>query len=69
MIDGLDEDSSAAAGRRSIAALLPRQPAPGLHVLVASRPHPPISDVFPGDHPLRTISPRQHNQVRWGETV
>ena len=60
-IDGLDEDSSTAAGpgRSSIAALLPRRLPPEVRVLVASRPHPPIPDDVAGDHPLRTISPRQ----------
>ena len=59
MIDGLDEDSGAATGP-SIAALLPRQPPPGVRVLVASRPHPPIpDDVLDDDHPLRTLRPRQ----------
>jgi len=59
VIDGLDEDSSAATGRRSIAGVLPRQPPPGVRVLVTSRPHPPTPDDVPGDHPLRTISPRR----------
>ena len=61
VIDGLDEDSGTAAGpgRFSIAALLPRRPPPEVRVLVASRPHPPIPDDVAGDHPLRTISPRQ----------
>ena len=60
-IDGLDEDSGTTAGpgRPSIAALLPRRPPPEVRVLVASRPHPPIPDDVAGDHPLRTISPRQ----------
>jgi len=59
VIDGLDEDSGAATGP-SIAALLPRQPPPGVRVLVASRPHPPIpDDVLDDDHPLRTLRPRQ----------
>jgi hypothetical protein len=30
-----------------------------VRVLVASRPHPPIPDDVAGDHPLRTIGPRQ----------
>ena len=61
VIDGLDEDSGTATGpgRASIAALLPRRPPPEVRVLVASRPHPPIPDDVAGDHPLRTISPRQ----------
>ena len=61
VIDGLDEDSGTVTGpgRSSIAALLPRRPPPEVRVLVASRPHPPIPDDVAGDHPLRTISPRQ----------
>lgn len=55
VIDGLDEDSGTTT---SIAALLPRRPPPEVRVLVASRPHPPIPDDVPGDHALRTISPR-----------
>ena len=61
VIDGLDEDSGTVTGpgRSSIAALLPRRPPPEVRVLVARRPHPPIPDDVAGDHPLRTISPRQ----------
>lgn len=56
VIDGLDEDSGIGS---SIAALLPRRPPPDVRILVASRPHPPIPDDVMGDHPLRTIVPRQ----------
>jgi hypothetical protein len=56
VIDGLDEDSGTGP---SIAALLPRRPPPEVRVLVASRPHPPVPDDVAGDHPLRTINPRQ----------
>ncbi|KMS72884.1 hypothetical protein ACH49_23475 [Streptomyces leeuwenhoekii] len=60
VVDGLDEDTTrrTAAGRPSIAALLPRRCPPALRVLVAGRPHPPVPDDVPGDHPLRRISPR-----------
>ena len=58
VVDGLDEDTSTRAGRRSIASLLPRRPPPEVRVLVASRPHPPIPDDVPGDHPLRNVRPR-----------
>lgn len=57
VIDGLDEDCSG-SGRPSIAALLPRRPPPEVRVMVASRPHPPIPDDVTGDHPLRTVIPR-----------
>ncbi len=56
VIDGLDEDTGTSS---SIAALLPRRPPPEVRILVASRPHPPIPDDVAGDHPLRTINPRQ----------
>lgn len=61
VVDGLDEDTSRDDGlnRPSIASLLPRRPAPNVRVLVASRPHPDLPDDVPGDHPLRTIPPRQ----------
>jgi tetratricopeptide (TPR) repeat protein len=60
VVDGLDEDTSRAAGadRPSIASLLPRRPPPGVRVLVASREHPPLPDDVPGNHPLRTTTPR-----------
>ncbi|MEU8606411.1 hypothetical protein AB0C29_00155 [Actinoplanes sp. NPDC048791] len=54
VVDGLDEDrgSRAGSGLPSIAALLPRTPAPALRVIVASRPHPPLPADVPDDHPL-----------------
>ena len=55
VVDGLDEDTSA---RTSIASLLPRRPPPEVRVVVASRPHPPLPDDVPGDHPLRNVRPR-----------
>jgi hypothetical protein len=58
VIDGLDEDTGAATGP-SIAALLPARPPPGVRVLVASRPHPPLPGDVDDDHPLRTVRPRQ----------
>ena len=58
VVDGLDEDTSARAGRASIASLLPRRPPPEVRVLVASRPHPPVPDDVPADHPLRNVPPR-----------
>jgi len=58
VVDGLDEDISAAAAQPSIGSLLPRRPPPQVRVLVASRPHPGLPDDVPGDHPLRTITPR-----------
>ncbi|MGW3664406.1 hypothetical protein [Streptomyces sp. NPDC005141] len=54
VVDGLDEDHGAASGRRSIAALLPRNPPAGMRVVVTGRPNPPIPDDVPHDHPLRT---------------
>jgi hypothetical protein len=55
VVDGLDEDTSTRTGRPSIASLLPRRPPPEVRVLVASRPHPPVPDDVPGDHPLRNV--------------
>ncbi|QIS13672.1 caspase, EACC1-associated type [Nocardia arthritidis] len=52
IVDGLDEDQ----GAPSIASLLPRNPGPGLRVLVASRPNPPIPLDVPDDHPLRACT-------------
>ncbi|ALO91252.1 hypothetical protein SHL15_0035 [Streptomyces hygroscopicus subsp. limoneus] len=51
VVDGLDEDHG--AGRRSIAALLPRHPPAGMRIVVTGRPHPLIPDDVPDDHPLR----------------
>ncbi|MEU5692917.1 hypothetical protein [Actinosynnema sp. NPDC020468] len=57
LVDGLDEDLGVPAGAdpTSIAALLPARPL-DLHVLVTSRPHPPLPDDVPADHPLRDPS-------------
>ncbi|MEU0071255.1 hypothetical protein ABZ027_17165 [Streptomyces sp. NPDC006332] len=67
VVDGLDEDSGAAA--HSIAALLPAQPPAGMRVVVAGRHHPPVPSDVPAGHPLHdpaverilTVSP--HAQV------
>jgi len=68
VIDGLDEDSGAATGP-SIAALLPRRLPPGVRVLVASRPLPPLPDDVDGDHPLRTVRPRQLGASDYARSV
>ncbi len=56
VVDGLDEDHGVTAGPdcHSIAALLPRTPPHGMRIIVAGRPHPPVPDDVPGDHPLHT---------------
>ncbi|MGI5144242.1 hypothetical protein [Streptomyces sp. CA-106110] len=54
VVDGLDEDHGAASSRKSIAALLPRNPPAGMRIVVTGRPNPPIPDDVPHDHPLRT---------------
>jgi tetratricopeptide (TPR) repeat protein len=63
VVDGLDEDCGAASGpdAESIAGMLPaRLPGEGLpggmRVIVASRPHPPLSGDVPAQHPLRDSS-------------
>lgn len=61
-VDGLDEDTG---GAPSIASLLPRHPPEGVRVLVASRPHPPLPDDVPTDHPLRTVTPRPLSRSRY----
>ena len=55
VVDGLDEDRGVTVGpdAYSIAALLPARPPPGLRVIVAGRPDPPVPDDVPDDHPLR----------------
>ncbi|MEV6548976.1 hypothetical protein AB0M57_09715 [Streptomyces sp. NPDC051597] len=71
VVDGLDEDRGVTSGAdtHSIAALLPRRPAHGMRVLVAGRPHPPVPDDVPGDHPLRDsridhpLEPSPHAQA------
>jgi tetratricopeptide (TPR) repeat protein len=52
VVDGIDEDTGPAAGKPSIAALLPRHPPAGTTVLVTSRPNRPLPLDVPGDHPL-----------------
>jgi hypothetical protein len=59
VVDGLDEDTSAATGLPSIAALLPARAIPGLRILIASRPHPDLPDDVPADHLLRSTEIRQ----------
>ncbi|MDX3025949.1 hypothetical protein [Streptomyces acidiscabies] len=53
VVDGLDEDQGAAAGERSIAALLPRRPPADMRIVVTGRPRPPVPDDVAPDHPLR----------------
>ncbi|WP_234473701.1 MULTISPECIES: hypothetical protein [unclassified Streptomyces] len=74
VVDGLDEDHGVTAGPdcHSIAALLPRRPSHGMRIIVAGRPHPPVPDDVPGEHPLRTpeidhwLEPSPHAQAaRW----
>ena len=57
VIDGLDEDTSPAAGKESIASLLPRRPAAGLLIVVASRAGRELPPDVPPDHPLRECRP------------
>ncbi|MFE9474428.1 hypothetical protein ACFYOR_25825 [Streptomyces griseofuscus] len=54
-IDGLDEDTGIPTANtgHSIAALLPRSPFPGLRIIVAGRPSPPIPGDVPRNHPLQ----------------
>nr|WSX24161.1 hypothetical protein OG690_32985 [Streptomyces tubercidicus] len=54
LVDGLDEDTgvTSASSGYSIAALLPRKPPPGLRIIVAGRPNPPIPSDVLEDHPL-----------------
>ncbi|MFC0540747.1 hypothetical protein [Kutzneria chonburiensis] len=54
LVDGLDEDRG--VDEHSIAALLPLSPPPGMHVLVAGRPNPPVPGDVPAHHPLRDPS-------------
>ncbi|RPF39332.1 hypothetical protein [Streptomyces sp. TLI_185] len=69
LVDGLDEDRGTAAeeGGFSIAALLPAEPPPGVRVIVAGRPDPPVPRDVPDRHPLRhnhgivrSLSPSPH---------
>jgi hypothetical protein len=61
VVDGLDEDEGAKAGRGkpSIVSLLPKRPPDAVRVLVTSRPHPGIPGDVPGDHPLRHCTLRE----------
>jgi hypothetical protein len=55
LVDGLDEDQgvTSGSGAHSIAALLPAAPPPGVRVIVAGRPDPPVPNDVPQRHPLR----------------
>ncbi|QVI18974.1 caspase family protein [Nocardia tengchongensis] len=55
LVDGLDEDR----GRTSIASLLPKNPGPGLRVIVAGRPNPGLPLDVPAAHPLRHCRRRE----------
>jgi ATP/maltotriose-dependent transcriptional regulator MalT len=62
VVDGLDEDAAGAApaaGRPSIASLLPRRPSSGVRFIVTSRGDPGLPDDVPVNHPLRTCRPRR----------
>ncbi|WP_345542111.1 hypothetical protein [Phytohabitans rumicis] len=61
LVDGLDEDcgSQPGLGLSSIAACLPKRPPPGLRVIVAGRPDPPIPADVDADHPLQSC------RIRW----
>jgi tetratricopeptide (TPR) repeat protein len=71
VVDGLDEDRGVTAGpdTHSVAALLPDRPPPGLRVVVAGRPEPPIPSDVPDRHPMRdpsivrTLTPSPHAEV------
>ncbi len=56
LVDGLDEDTGveSASSGYSIAALLPRVPPPGLLIVVAGRPNPPIPSDVLENHPLHS---------------
>ncbi|MFE5730786.1 hypothetical protein ACFQ7A_07750 [Streptomyces sp. NPDC056528] len=56
LVDGLDEDTGveSASSGYSIAALLPRMPLPGLRIIVAGRPNPPIPSDVLENHPLHS---------------
>ena len=59
VVDGLDEDESISVRKPSVASLLPTRPAPGLRILVTSRPSPGVPADLRPDHPLRTLTPRR----------
>ncbi|RJO72957.1 hypothetical protein D5S18_21990 [Nocardia panacis] len=65
IVDGLDEDQ----GTPSIASLLPKHPGPGLRVLVASRPNPPVPLDVAGGHPLRTCRHRPLAQSKYAHDI
>ncbi|MBW5482615.1 hypothetical protein [Streptomyces bambusae] len=56
VVDGLDEDGGAGPGEQSIAALLPKNPPPGMRVIVSGRPNPSVPEDVSEDHPLRDPS-------------
>lgn len=58
VVDGLDEDTGHGS-LPSIASLLPKHPPPGVHIVVASRPNPPLPDDVPDNHPLWTVRRRE----------
>ncbi|MEU4190432.1 hypothetical protein AB0E69_00885 [Kribbella sp. NPDC026611] len=55
VVDGLDEDRGTVvdAETYTIASLLPAEPVPGLKIIVAGRPHPPLPAEIGPSHPLR----------------
>lgn len=55
VVDGIDEDRGIGPepDAHSIVAMLPAQPPAGLRIVVAGRPHPPLPDDVPDNHPLR----------------
>ncbi|QWF82788.1 trypsin-like peptidase domain-containing protein [Amycolatopsis sp. CA-230715] len=65
VVDGLDEDTGHGT-MPSIASLLPKDPPPGVHIVVASRPNPPLPDDVPDNHPLWTV---QRRALRTSEFV
>ncbi|WP_198347582.1 caspase, EACC1-associated type [Nocardia terrae] len=60
LVDGLDEDR----GHPSIASLLPKNPGPGLRVIVAGRPNPGLPLDVPGNHPLHHCRRREVDRSR-----
>ncbi|MFG2820097.1 glycosyltransferase [Kitasatospora sp. NPDC048365] len=54
VVDGLDEDRGVTTGpdAHSIAALIPAVLPHGARAIVAGRPHPPVPDDVPRNHPL-----------------
>ncbi|WP_455430757.1 caspase, EACC1-associated type [Phytohabitans flavus] len=69
VVDGLDEDHGGrpGSGIPSIASQLPKQPAHGMRIILAGRPHPPIPGDVPPDHPIRAcrrrpLAPSEHAQ-------